>query len=157
MAMRKNLKYSEDSMRQALHDVKSGMPVARAAKKYNVPRITLYYKKMGKYPEDRRIGAPTVLTVAEEQALVKWCFFLSDRGFPVTKNQLLDSVQLLIKTIKRPNPFQNNRPGRHWYELFLKRHPEVSSRTPQNLTSSRANVTEENIRHWFIEITEYFI
>ncbi|XP_063907880.1 uncharacterized protein LOC135126021 [Zophobas morio] len=157
MAMRKNLKYSEDSMRQALHDVKSGMPVARAAKKYNVPRITLYYKKMGKYPEDRRIGAPTVLTVAEEQALVKWCFFLSDRGFPVTKNQLLDSVQLLIKTMKRPNPFQNNRPGRHWYELFLKRHPRVSSRTPQNLTSSRTNVTEENIRHWFIEITEYFI
>ncbi|KAJ8946287.1 hypothetical protein NQ314_008912 [Rhamnusium bicolor] len=49
----------------------------------------------------------------------------------------------------------DGRPGRHWYEAFLKRHPEVSQRMSQNLTSNRANVSEENIRLWFKEVETY--
>lgn len=40
-------------------------------------------------------------------------------GFPVTKNELLDSVQRLVKNLikkmpEREFPFVDGRPGRHW-------------------------------------------
>jgi len=41
--------------------------------------------------------------------------------------------------------FVNNRPGLKWVDLFLERHPEISLRTPQALTSSRADVGEGDI------------
>ncbi|KAJ8932260.1 hypothetical protein NQ314_014806 [Rhamnusium bicolor] len=63
---------------------------------------------------------------------------------------------MLIKKLDRDNPFTNGRPGRHWYQAFLKRNPELSQRVSQNLTRIRAGVTEENIQKWFDEITEHF-
>ncbi|KAH9639391.1 hypothetical protein HF086_002080 [Spodoptera exigua] len=61
------------------------------------------------------------------------------------------SGEINIKT-----PFKNNRPGRHWYESFKKRHLEISLRTSQNLTESRATVTNEALSNWFSEISEFF-
>lgn len=60
-------------------------------------------------------GPCSILTKEEEQNL--WITLLSERGFPVTKNLLLDSVHLLLKTVKRENPFTNGRPGRHWFSF----------------------------------------
>lgn len=76
-------------------------------------------------------------------------------GFPVTKNQLLDSVAILLRELKRHTCFTNGRPGRHWYEAFLRRHQEISVRTPQNLSKARSAVTEKNMRKWFAEILSF--
>jgi hypothetical protein len=81
-----------------------------------------------------------VLKKEEEAALVTWLKDLGDRGVPVTKEQLMESVHQIIKNTEKRTPFLNQRPGRHWYELFLKRHSDVALRTPQNLTSSRSQV-----------------
>lgn len=56
---------------------------------------------------------------------------------------------------KKETPLANNKPGRHWYELFLKRHPKISLRVSQNLTSSRSAVTAQQIRNWFEEMHLY--
>lgn len=45
--------------------------------------------------------------------------------------------------------------GRHWFEAFLRRHPTIAQRVSQNLTTSRASVTESSIRKWFDEIKSY--
>lgn len=79
-------------------------------------------------------------------------FFLGERGFPVTKNQLLDSVQQFIIKLEKTTPFTNNRPGKHWYEEFLRRHLELAIRIAQNLTHTHASVTEKEIRNWFNEV-----
>ncbi|KAL7297087.1 hypothetical protein TKK_0009512 [Trichogramma kaykai] len=39
-------------------------------------------------------------------------------GFPVSKPQLQDAVDLYVKAEKLPNPFTENRPGRHWFDEF---------------------------------------
>lgn len=39
--------------------------------------------------------------------------------------------------------------------MFLQRHREVTTRISQNLTLARASVSEENLRRWFGEITDY--
>ncbi|KYM93390.1 hypothetical protein ALC62_16007, partial [Cyphomyrmex costatus] len=48
-------------------------------------------------------------------------------------------------------------PGRYWYEGFLRRHPQLVTRVAQNLTHTRASVTEKEIRNWFNEVHSYLI
>lgn len=77
---------------------------------------------------------------------MRWMLHLSQRGFPVTKTQLFYNVAHLIKQFGRETLFTNGQPGRHWYEAFLHRHPEISTRVAQNLPKSRASVTEDILR-----------
>ncbi|KAF2904429.1 hypothetical protein ILUMI_01744 [Ignelater luminosus] len=83
-----------------------------------------------------RIGAPTILTQAEEQHLVHWLLNISDAGFPATRTQLFNYVQILVKKLKRPNSFKNV-------------HRDVNGLT------ARSQLTEEKIRSWFHEIRSY--
>lgn len=86
----------------------------------------------------------TNLLPAEEGGiLIAWFIKCSRAGFPISKLELIDSAQRLIKELERDNPFADGRPGRKWYDAFLARHPEISLGVPQNLTSSRAAVTKE--------------
>lgn len=142
-------------MNAALEAVGRGIPVATAAKMHSVPRVTLMYKSSGRLPVECRMGPSTVLTTKEEDLLEKWILSLAKVHHPVTKEQLLDSVYLIIQESKRPNPFANSRPGRKWYNSFMKRHPNISERVSQNLTPARENVCELQLRQWFREIEEY--
>ena len=51
--------------------------------------------------------------------------------------------------LEKSNLFVNNRPGRKWMNLFLKRHTEISVRNTKILSKARASVTEKDIRKWF--------
>jgi len=59
--------------------------------------------------------------------------------------------------LDRKTPFANGQPGRHWYESFLRRHPEISIRVSQNLPKNRASVTEDILRNWFKEIEQHLV
>lgn len=147
--------YSKENLLAAIEAVENGMPIATAAKTYNVPRTTIKYKHEGKIPMDTKRGHKTVLNDKEEMVLENWVLEMAKAGFPITKYQLLTSVGQLVKTMERENPFTNGKPGRKWFRLFLNRHPKISQRLTQNLTSTRAAVTESQIRNWFKEIEEY--
>ena len=53
------------------------------------------------------------------------------------------------------NPFADNCPGRTSIQGFLRRNGNISKRVIQNLTVSRASVTQDNIIGWFTEVEEY--
>lgn len=142
-------------MEKAVNAMKNGMSLRTACKTFNVPKSTLSDKISGKTPVERKIGASPILTPEEEKHLVTWVLHSAKAGFPITKNQLLESVQMLMYDLKKENPFRNGKPGRHWFESFLKRNPQISLRVSQNLSGQRANVSEEIIRKWFDEITTY--
>ncbi|XP_043474039.1 MFS-type transporter clz9-like [Leptopilina heterotoma] len=74
---------------------------------------------------------------------------------PATKTELLDSVQNYVTLLKKKTPFADNRPSRHWYESFRKRHPQLTLRKPQNLSTSRAAVSKEDLQEWFEEQEKY--
>jgi len=95
------------------------------------------------------------LTAEEEQDIEDWVICRAQNGYPVAKSELLDSVQQFVLKSKRNNPFSNGRPGRHWYEKFRNRHPNVSNRTAQHLTLNRASVTQEDLKEWFLEVQKY--
>ncbi|KAF9408635.1 hypothetical protein HW555_011749 [Spodoptera exigua] len=102
------------------------------------------------------MGSESYLSTEQENVLVLWILEMAKAGFPVTVNQLQDSVCKLVAKLNIKTPFKNNRPGRHWYESFKKSHPRVSLGTSQNLTGSRAAITNEALSNWFSEISEFF-
>nr|XP_049693639.1 uncharacterized protein LOC126054037 [Helicoverpa armigera] len=158
MSDKKRLKYSQENMEKALRDIREKkMSINQAAKSYDIPKTTILDRLKDKYKNPGNIGGPTVLTSSEEMYLVKWILELGEVGFPITKTQLLDSVTKLIKSLGRQNPFKDDQPGKKWYNGFLARHPEVSKRVPQSLTTCRAIVSENNIRSWFSKIRQYFV
>lgn len=148
-------KYTDSDVHSALEEIRNGASISESARKYGIPRSTLSEKHSGRLPPEHRMGPPTVLSAEEESCLEKWIFYSADAGFPISKDQLLDSVQVLLNKSKRETVFTDNRPGRKWYEAFTKRHPLVVEREAQNLTSARANVTEDGLRGWYAEVKQY--
>ncbi|CAH2097239.1 unnamed protein product [Euphydryas editha] len=101
------------------------------------------------------MGPDTILSKNEELLLVKWVIAMGERKLPVTKDQLLDSVQRIITAGQRSTPFTLNRPGKKWYSAFLKRHSILAERVAENMSAARVGVSEEQIRGWFTEIKDY--
>jgi hypothetical protein len=112
-------------------------------------------KHKGKTPSERKMGPDSILSTEEEAKTVTWLLKMNESGFPVTKEVLIDNVSKLVKKLNRPNPFNNGILGRTWYQNFMTRHPELSARTPQNLTQSRGNVSKENLKQWHGEIIQF--
>lgn len=150
-------KWSDAELIKALADVGSGRSINSVSKSSSIPKSTLIAKLKGYRPIGKRPGPPTVLSTNEEAIIVHWMLHLNQRGFPVTKTQLLYNVAYLIKQLKRKTPFADGRPGRHWYEAFLRRHPEISIRITPNLSKSRASVTENILRDWFNEVEQHLV
>ena len=46
-------------------------------------------------------------------------------------------------------------PGRTWWELFCRRHPEVSNWVAQNLSVSRVSATASALQNWFSVVEEH--
>lgn len=147
--------YTTQDIENALKAVREGLSLRGAAKKYNIPFTTLQSKHSGKYPVKTRSGPSPIFTEEEEQELVNYILRLSQQGFPITKDQLLDTVQDLVTKLEKKTPFVNNRPSRHWYEAFLRRNDELKEKMSQNLTKRRSNVNESDIRNWFLTTAEY--
>ncbi|KAK9681226.1 Tc5 transposase DNA-binding domain [Popillia japonica] len=113
-------------------------------KKYGIPKSTLEFKI--KHPGHKDTLRPSpVLTTEEECALVRWIQETASKGFPRKANDL--------KTANpRPHKFKNNKPGDSWLKGFLKRHPGISKRTSEGVSSASACVLEQDIRKWFTDI-----
>lgn len=145
-------------MAKALEAVrKRGFSALAASKEFKIPPTTIR-RKLKLEPDaplETTKGPPTILSKVEEDSLVTWVLFMSRNGYPVTRQQVLDSVQIIVTRSKKVTPFTNGRPGKHWYYAFLQRHPQLRSRTCQSLTKRRANVTEFKIREWFTEVQDY--
>ncbi|XP_033223648.1 uncharacterized protein LOC117177211 [Belonocnema kinseyi] len=145
--------YSKADVENALAEIKKGMSIRNASKIFQIPRTTLLYKHTGKSPISAKKGPALVLTDKEESQLVQWFMNVSAKGFTVTKQQLLDSVQILVnKVVKRKTPFCDGRPGRHWYEKYIRRHPNLSQKIEENSGERRAPLSEERIKKWFLEV-----
>ena len=96
----------------AMKDVKdNGMTVRAAAKKWSVPKSSLYDRLSGRVKYYRRSGPPAVLTREEETCLAESLVEMKKRGCTFTKNDIFDHVKKMLHDDKRQTPFINNRPG----------------------------------------------
>ncbi|KAI0155224.1 hypothetical protein GGR57DRAFT_92370 [Xylariaceae sp. FL1272] len=81
--------YSEADMLSALEDVRRGVSVSEAAKKYGVPSSSLGARVKGRTPKVLRGGErASKLTLAEESTLAEWAGALGRLGFPPGKDEV---------------------------------------------------------------------
>ena len=104
------MKYSGESLDEALKEVREGHMTCNAASKtFGVPHCTLHDKLTGRSPEGRQMGPNPVLTRAEEASLATFCIKLLKCGFPLNCDDLLDIVQKVVKEDERKNTFTDDR------------------------------------------------
>ncbi|XP_076645771.1 uncharacterized protein LOC143355123 [Halictus rubicundus] len=145
---RKRMMYSKEALKLAIKAVESGLPINAASVKYQIPRSTLHSKVNGLY-EDKKPGPSSVLPPSQESQLVEWIFECSRRGHAVTKMQLLNSVRIIVKETGLQAPFGANGPGKSWYSCFVKRHKDVCTQMTENMSQSKAAVSEVALKKWY--------
>ncbi|KAG5880904.1 hypothetical protein JTB14_010712 [Gonioctena quinquepunctata] len=73
-------KYSEEELQSALKAIEEGMPLREAAKKFNIPRATLQFRKGEKFVETG--FSPNPVSTKEVEALLeKWIIEFGKKGF----------------------------------------------------------------------------
>jgi hypothetical protein len=97
-------------------------------------------------------GPQTLLTIAEEEVLMQ-------HAHPVTKRNVLQAVtRILADEVQSgivrqyPPSFNGSEPKRKWWRLFRNRHPTLTFRKPETLTSSCQNLSKATIKQWFFEM-----
>lgn len=148
--------YNVEDIEKALENIRNGTSIHAAARMFHIPRATLQHRIHNRSTKSMMGPAP-VLTKSEENDIVNWVFENHSRGFPRRKHEVCGIVKEFLDANPRKNMFVDNLPGNKWYNSFLKRHPELSIRTPEAVTNSSACVSEKDIRGWFKQIEDYFV
>ena len=79
------------------------------------------------------------------------------KDVPVLIKEILDKAEEDNPTTYNENNriFKDNLPSSTWIYRYMKRHPEISARTPENLGHQRTYVTEASIRKWFLDFSKF--
>lgn len=144
-----------ENLQAALNAMGEGQTVRQAAQNFGIPKSTLHLKSKNILPLECKKRPKTILGDKLEKEIEEWIIFCADSGFPVTKSRLLECVQNFVVHNKTDTPFKDSRPGQHWYRAFMQRHSNLSNRIVQNLTSTRAAITEDDLRMWFHKVKNY--
>lgn len=160
---KKRRNYSNDDLMAAIAEIKSGKSYRQTSTKYNIPVMTLSDKVKNRVPlVSTAPGPPTYLSSSQEDRLIKWLLHMAKIGYPVTRKEIPEIVKKVLDeaekngyVINDNQKFKENRPSPSWVYGFMKRHPHVAARTPENLGFQRANVSEQRIRHWFSDFSNF--
>ena len=80
---------------------------------------------------------------------------LSSFGFPEDALDLRCIVSTYLTKVNRTVPqFKDNYPGKDWAASFIKRHTDVGMRVERNIKKARAEVSNEDIQSFFVNLTK---
>lgn len=149
-------KYTEEELINAVYTIKNkDKSLNQVNKDTGIPKSTLSNKVNNKVPILRKMGPNTILSLNEEDKIVKWILAKAKVGFPVHPENIKDSIQKVLKSFPRKNPFNDDRPGKKWLNSFLNRHQEIGKRHTEIISKARAAVTENSIRLWFDGVSSF--
>uniref|UniRef100_A0A1X7UEV0 HTH CENPB-type domain-containing protein n=1 Tax=Amphimedon queenslandica TaxID=400682 RepID=A0A1X7UEV0_AMPQE len=153
-------KWKAEDLEKAIEEVRNGrLSVREAAIKYSIPKSTIHDHSSSKVKQiSARPGPSPILTIQEEKELVNWIIHMAEIGYGQCRQQVTVMVTRILDKYKRPNPFPNNIPGKDWWYAFLRRHPEITLRTPQALEACRAKAcTPKAISSWYIDYEQFLL
>ena len=116
-----------------------------AAKSFGIPRTTLGDRLRGRIHDEARPGRRSVVPKEIEDMIVKEVADAADKGFGIGKNELLHRVGQLCVGMGVKTPFTNGKPGKDWWQAFLKRNPGIRVRKPEPLTNVRSRAVNPTI------------
>lgn len=105
--------YTEDDLKKALNEIREkNKSIRQICKEYGIAKTTILDKISGRRPDGvKKPGPEPALGVDGEKKVVEWLLNISKCGFPVKKQELLDTVQKIIREGKIKNNFKDDRPG----------------------------------------------
>ena len=134
-------------MRAALAQYDEGTSMRQAAARYGIPYSTFRELCYG-VSRSRKRGVQSVLTMEEERELVKYILAMCNQGLGLSPLDLKLKVAEITRS--RSPPFKDGIPGDGWYRWFQKRHPELTLRAAQVLSTSRAKgLCKENVHNFY--------
>ncbi|XP_033730751.1 uncharacterized protein LOC117320202 [Pecten maximus] len=143
------MQYTTEALDSAVSAVRSGhLSLRKASKKYAVPKTTLIDHVSGRIESGARPGRKPYLTPKVEEALVSKVISAADKGFGMSKSQLIlcQSAQI---------PLQKNVPVDDWWRGLKRRHPELVLRKPERLSTSRIRMLNKPvIDSFFVDLNK---
>ena len=152
MVRGKYRRYSDEDLNTALRLIGEGkISQNKASKDFNIFRQTLNRLSNGKNNSKRGGGRPTILTHEQEKLVVSALVNMDSWGFAQSEMQTAKVIKLFIDSTGRKNTFKEGVPGKKFMRLFYaKWKNELSRRSPEHLTMSRATACSENVvNSWF--------
>ena len=145
-------KWSLNNLAAAVEDIREKkLSVRAAAAAHGIPKSTLFNYASGKVEIGSKHGPDTILTAAEEQMLVNYVIHMAEIGYGHTREHPCNTVK---EKYGRPNP-KNNRSGRKWWSLFMKRHPIVIC-SPEHLQLFHVRCcTPEVLDEWYTGFDQF--
>ena len=148
---KKKNRWSQEDMQAAFNACKNEhISVYAAAKRYNVPRMTLSDRMLGKVSLKSTTGHPLSLTREEEASIVSYVEYMHERRFPITRSQVISLAWAVDLKRESGRAFGENGPSLNWWRGFRNRHPELTFRTTESIDRGRVvNANEETIGQYF--------
>jgi len=136
---------------------KKEMGSYKASRVFNVPQTTLerYVKDRKKSSSETlktKLGRKQVLPCAAESDLAEHCLLMERKFFCLTMADVIRlAYQLAVRNgIKTQFCKRNEKAGRKWLKNIIRHHPQISVRTPEGLSLSRARgFTPESVAQFF--------
>lgn len=161
MPPRKRRSWDPEVMKTAVNAVlNKEMGYLKAAKCFGVPQTTLedYVRKCKNSDLDinkivhQAIGRRPVLTQEIEDELARYCQVMDERFYGLRSSDIRSIAFQLALRNRLPNTFNKNMgtAGKKWLRGFVKRHPNLTFRTPEKLSVARAKgFTKEKVDAFF--------
>ncbi|GFO08331.1 hypothetical protein PoB_003483600 [Plakobranchus ocellatus] len=147
---RQNFSTSQ-AMVDAYNAVMEGhMSVNRASKHFGINKKSLLRRTNGEIPVNSHVGRQTTLSLVHETELAECIKLMAEWGWGFSSEEVKDIVQDFVSAAKLDTPFVRGRPERDWLEGYLSRHPDITPRKTEHLSSARASAEDpEVLKHWF--------
>ena len=157
----RGLTYSKSTLHDAVSAVRDGMLLSTAAKEFNVPRNTIRRHLEG---DVQIYGGKPILSVKQEAILIERIGYMADRGFPLTRKDVMEIAFHYVATLHRrkqcalPQKWKITRQASpDWWDSFKRRHPEITLRVAENISTARAEAfNPERIGKFFEDCRTVF-
>ena len=145
---RQYINYTDETLAQALDDIKKGRRSQReACLEYGIPKTTLSHKLRGLH--GKCVGAQKRLSTECEDMIVSAIGTLTDWKVPMTGVEIRSFVKNYLDALDLPDEiFPSNLPGRDWLRGFMKRYG-LRKRKADNVSHSRAEISPETVNSYF--------
>ncbi|CAH1999837.1 unnamed protein product [Acanthoscelides obtectus] len=131
--------WDENIMNRAINAInQKGTSIRGAALQFRIPYPTLR-KHFLKQSSKKQLGRfRPVFSGDMEQQLVQHIQEMDARFYGLTKQDLCSLAFEFTTRNNVPHNFRNGSAGEQWYSNFMRRHPELSLRTPESTSIARA-------------------
>ncbi|RHY65000.1 hypothetical protein DYB30_006937 [Aphanomyces astaci] len=134
-------KYSKDLLHTAVQAVINGSKAPEVAKRHNIPIATLNKRvreqRSGQALVTKRRGPKPTLPDSCEEDLVAWIVAMQRDGNPTDRKTIIVKAN---QVLRRLDPTASLSAG--WYRRFIVRHPQLTNRVAQVISSARNEVDD---------------